>query len=109
MTADDQSKTYGAANPTLTHTTTGFVNGDGEGDLGGTVDLLDDRPTRPARSGDYPITCAVRTSTNYAITYVDGTLTIDAGGVDGDRGRPDQDVRGGEPDVDAHDDRVRER
>ena len=37
VTADDQSKTYGAANPTLTHTTTGFVNGDDEGDLGGAI------------------------------------------------------------------------
>src|SRR5204862_8242705 len=33
VTADDQSREYGAANPAFTHVTTGFKNGEGEGDL----------------------------------------------------------------------------
>ena len=75
VTANDKTKTYGAANPTLTHTTTGFVNGDNAGDLTGSITCSTPADgTSPV--GAYPITCAGATSTNYAISYVDGTLTI---------------------------------
>src|SRR5436305_14484857 len=33
VTADDQSSENGAANPAFTHVTTGFKNGEGEGEL----------------------------------------------------------------------------
>ena len=67
VTADNQSRAYGAANPTLTHTTTGFVNGDDEGDLTGVITCSTPADeTSPV--GAYPITCVGATSTNYAIT-----------------------------------------
>ncbi len=77
VTADNQTKTYGAANPTLTHTTTGFVNGDDEGDLTGTITCSTPADeTSPVAS--YAITCSGATSTNYTISYVAGTLTVTA-------------------------------
>ena len=38
MTANNLSRQYGAANPTLTYATTGFVNGDTNAVVGGTAD-----------------------------------------------------------------------
>ncbi len=108
VTADNQTKTYGAANPTLTHTTTGFVNGDDEGDLTGTITcstVADE--TSPV--GSYPITCEWcdehELRDQLRRRHVDG----DRGDVDRDCGQPDEGVWRGEPDADAHDDRVRER
>ena len=109
VTADNQTKTYGAANPTLTHTTTGFVNGDDETDLVGTITCLDAGGRDVGRLGLYAITCSGATSTNYTISYVAGTLTVTAATLTVTAARPDEGVRGGEPDADAHDDRVRER
>ena len=75
VTADNQTKVYGAANPTLTHTTTGFVNGDNEGDLTGSITCSTPADqTSPVAS--YPITCSGATSTKYTISYVAGTLTV---------------------------------
>ncbi|WP_264538480.1 MBG domain-containing protein [Flavobacterium sp. N1736] len=75
ITADAQTKVYGSANPTLTASYSGFVNGD-------TVTSL----TTPAIAstiadvtsavGTYPITASGATSSNYTFTYVDGTLTV---------------------------------
>ncbi len=75
VTADNQTKVYGSANPTLTHTTTGFVNGDDEGDLTGTITCSTGADETSA-VGSYPITCGGATSTNYTISYVAGTLTV---------------------------------
>jgi len=71
-TADDASKTYGAANPTFTGKITGIKNNDAITATYSTV--------APAASsvGTYAIIPAVAADklTNYSVTLVNGTLTI---------------------------------
>lgn len=73
--ADDQRKGVGTANPRLTVTYEGLVNGDNPSaevkSLVVTTTALTNSP-----AGTYPITPAGATSDNYDITYVNGTLTI---------------------------------
>ncbi|HEY2389177.1 MAG TPA: MBG domain-containing protein [Candidatus Binatia bacterium] len=77
VTADSLFKVQGAANPVLTYSLSGFVNGDDQGDVSGTPALgttaVDVSPV-----GDYPITIAVGTLTaaNYGFSLVDGTLHV---------------------------------
>ncbi|WP_186756552.1 MBG domain-containing protein [Echinicola salinicaeni] len=73
VTADDQSKVYGAADPSLTVSYSGFVNGDDETALGGTLDV-----SRAAGEdvGNYTITASGYTSGNYTISYMDGSFEI---------------------------------
>jgi hypothetical protein len=75
--AEDKSKTYGSANPALTASYSGFVNGDDEGDLDIPVSLstLADA-TSPV--GSYVITASDAADANYTITFVNGTLTVNA-------------------------------
>ncbi|MFN8538619.1 MAG: MBG domain-containing protein, partial [Thermomicrobiales bacterium] len=77
IAAQDKSRTFGAANPTFTVSYSGFVLGQSSASLGGTLSCA---TTAVAASlpGGYPITCSGQTSTNYAISYVAGTLTITA-------------------------------
>ena len=68
ITADDLAKTYGDADPTLTATVTGAVNGE-------TLDYsLGRDPGEDA--GDYDIVVTPGTNPNYTVTVVSGTLTI---------------------------------
>src|SRR5438094_9975029 len=75
ITADDQTKPYGAVLPDLTASYTGFVNGD-------TSDALTVQPTisamasRSSHRGTYPITASGAVDTDYTISYVAGTLTV---------------------------------
>ena len=73
---DGASKIYGRPNPAFTSTYSGFVLGQGAGALGGTL-----RFTTPATAGShvgsYAITPAGLTSSNYAILFAGGTLTVD--------------------------------
>ena len=75
-TADDVSRNYGEANPPLTVTCTGFVNGD-------TVAALDTLPTSTTTAtaaspaGTYPIIPANGADADYGFDYINGTLTID--------------------------------
>jgi hypothetical protein len=73
--ADNKSKTRGSANPPFTATITGFVAGDSATSLTGTL-VFTTTATTESRPGTYPITPGGVTSTNYAITFVNGTLTI---------------------------------
>ncbi|HSL28108.1 MAG TPA: MBG domain-containing protein [Anaerolineales bacterium] len=77
ITADVKSKTYGDANPTLTASYDGFVNGDGPEDLDTPVALA---TTADASSpvGGYPITASGASDANYTISFVNGTLTVNA-------------------------------
>lgn len=76
ITADPQTKVYGAANPALTATPTGLVNGDTLGSIGVTPSLST-TATAASHVGSYAITATGPASTtNYAITYVDGTLAV---------------------------------
>ncbi|MEW6305980.1 MAG: tandem-95 repeat protein [Verrucomicrobiota bacterium] len=73
--ADDKSRAYGAPNPPLTATYTGFVNGENETILTSQVELDTDAMDDPfIRS--FPITASGATAANYFITHVDGTLTV---------------------------------
>ncbi|MCU1312099.1 MAG: hypothetical protein JWO20_3224 [Candidatus Angelobacter sp.] len=75
ITADNKSKIFNGANPTLTATYSGFVLSQSSADLAGTLSC---GTTALLNSlvGGYPISCSGQTSTNYAISYVAGTLRI---------------------------------
>ncbi|WP_179394051.1 MBG domain-containing protein [Lacticaseibacillus absianus] len=68
ITADDANKVEGDAEPTLTATVDGAVNGE----------TLDYTVTRDAgeTAGDYAITVTAGTNPNYAVTVAGGTFTI---------------------------------
>lgn len=74
ITANGQSKIYGAVNPTLTVGYSGFVNSDGPGNL--TTPPSINTVAASAAVGTYPITASGAASPNYTISYVAGTLTI---------------------------------
>ena len=75
VTADNKSKTYGAADPAFTFSYDGFV-------LGDTGAAIDTAPTctvsvAHANAGSYPIVCSGGVDNNYSFSYVNGTLTVD--------------------------------
>jgi hypothetical protein len=73
VTADAQSRLYGAANPALTYTSAGLLNGDTlSGGLATTA-------TTTSNVGAYAITQGSLSATaNYALTYVGANLTVTA-------------------------------
>jgi hypothetical protein len=73
ITATNVNKTYGQSDPALGVTYSGFVNGDGPGVLSGTLEV---NRAAGENVGGYAITASGLSSTNYAINYVAGTLTI---------------------------------
>jgi hypothetical protein len=78
VTADDQSRLFGQANPALTTSITGFVGGETSAVVSGTAACS--TPATPASpAGDYPITCTVGSLSvpGYVFeTFVAGTLTV---------------------------------
>jgi hypothetical protein len=77
ITADDKSKVYGAALPTLTASYSGFVNGDSAGSLA-TPPTLSTMATASSHiaGNPYPITPSGAVDSDYTIGYVAGTLTV---------------------------------
>ncbi|HZY90496.1 MAG TPA: Ig-like domain repeat protein, partial [Gemmataceae bacterium] len=77
VTADNQSKVYGAAVPALTVSYTGFVNGDTAAVLGGAPSLTT-TATQYSAPGGYPITVGVGglADADYSFQFVNGTLTV---------------------------------
>ena len=75
IAADDKEREEGEENPTLTATYTGFVNGENKSVLT-TLPTLKTTATKESTPGDYPITASGAEAANYAITYMDGTLTV---------------------------------
>jgi hypothetical protein len=75
ITANNASKITGEANPAFTASCKGFVLGEGPGVLGGTL-AFSTPATTSSPPGNYAITPAGLTSSNYAITFVPGTLTV---------------------------------
>ena len=73
VTADAKTKIYGAADPTLTLTYSGFVNGDNSTALGGTLNLS---RASGENVGSYLVTPSGLTSGNYNIAFNTGSLTI---------------------------------
>lgn len=77
VTAEDKSVTCGEAAPAYTASYNGFVGGETEAVLGGTLAFACDYTTSSA-AGDYTITPSGLTSDNYTITFQTGTLTATA-------------------------------
>ena len=75
ITADNKTKVVGSANPTLTYTVEGFVNGDTTKSLT-KPPTLTTTATRSSKAGSYPITVSGAVDPNYTIMYVNGKLTV---------------------------------
>jgi hypothetical protein len=74
-TADDQSRAFGEANPSLTISYAGFVVGDDVGDLD-SLPTASTTATINSQPGTYPITLTGGADNNYTFNLVNGTLTI---------------------------------
>jgi len=75
ITASDQTKVYGAAQPTLTASYSGFVNGETSASLT-TQPTLTTTATASSHVGTYSITANGAVDSNYSITYVAGSLSV---------------------------------
>ncbi|MEM7735487.1 MAG: MBG domain-containing protein [Deinococcota bacterium] len=76
ITAEDVTFVSGDPVPMYTVTYNGFVGADDPSVLGGTLDITDDTGGDYTTLGVFTLTPSGLTSTNYAITFVPGTLTI---------------------------------
>jgi filamentous hemagglutinin family protein len=72
VTADAQSRLYGAANPALTFVSSGLLNGDA---LSGSLATL---ATTTSNVGAYGITQGTLANSNYAISYIGANLSVTA-------------------------------
>ncbi len=77
VTANNASRAYDTANPILTDTITGFVNGDTQSVVSGAASMTTTAVTS-SDAGTYPITAAPGTlsAANYTFNFVNGILTI---------------------------------
>ncbi|HJT34036.1 MAG TPA: MBG domain-containing protein, partial [Pirellulales bacterium] len=77
VTADDKTKVFGSANPPLTDTITGFVNGDTSNVVSGAASL-NTTATSTSTVGNYAITVSPGTLSagNYVYVFVPGTLAV---------------------------------
>jgi gliding motility-associated-like protein len=73
ISATNQTKIYGQANPTLTFTYTGLVNGDTKVSTEPTISTTS---TSSSGTGTYPITLTGGSDSNYDLTLVNGTLEV---------------------------------
>jgi N-acetylneuraminic acid mutarotase len=74
VVADDKTRTFGGSNPAFDAQFFGFANGDTPASLAGTLTCTSANATAPA--GTYAIHCGGLSSVDYAIHFVDGTLTV---------------------------------
>ena len=75
ITADNQTKVYGAELPALTASYSGFVNGDTSASLT-TQPTLTTTATAHSDTGAYAVTASGAVDPDYTISYVGGTLTV---------------------------------
>ncbi|HEY0897470.1 MAG TPA: MBG domain-containing protein, partial [Sphingobacteriaceae bacterium] len=75
ITAGNKQKFVGTANPELTVTYSGFVNGEQSSVLSQQPSVTT-TATTASPLGDYPITATGAAAANYEITYVNGTLKV---------------------------------
>ncbi|MCX6785614.1 MAG: MBG domain-containing protein [Candidatus Komeilibacteria bacterium] len=75
ITADDQSKVYGTANPNLTASYVGFMGEDTSTDLN-TPASLSTSADETSPVSTYEITVSGATAANYDIAFASGTLTV---------------------------------
>jgi hypothetical protein len=71
--------TYGGTVPTITASYSGFANGDTSASLT-TQPTCSTTATSTSPVGSYPSSCKGAVDTNYAISYVNGTVTVVPGG-----------------------------
>jgi hypothetical protein len=79
VTADNQSRAYGAANPSFTYTITGYVNGETYATAGVTGSAsASTTATSTSAAGSYPITTSTGTlaASNYSFSATNGVLTV---------------------------------
>src|SRR5271157_2519696 len=77
ITASSGSMTYGGTAPTITPGYSGFVNGDTPASLT-TPPTCSTTATSHSPVGSYPSSCSGAVNSNYAISYVNGTVTVTA-------------------------------
>lgn len=75
VTAQDQTRAYGEANPNLTYSYGGFVNGDGPEDI--TEPTISTDAAIDSNVGEYDITLNGGSADNYHFTLEHATLTIE--------------------------------
>jgi len=73
--ANNASRTYGQTNPVFTATLVGLVNDEDATALGGPL-LFTTTAQTNSPVGSYPIVPSGLTSTNYSLTYSNGTLSV---------------------------------
>ena len=79
ITANNQTKVYGAALPALTASYSGFVNGDSSASLTTQPTLTTTATSGSHVSGNpYPVTASGAVDSNYSISYVAGSLVVTA-------------------------------
>jgi phosphotransferase system IIA component len=79
VTADDKTRVYGDANPTLTYVIAGYVNSENATSAGITgTPTISTTATAASNVNSYTITSAANdlAAANYQFSYVDGTLTV---------------------------------
>ena len=110
VTADNQTRAYGAANPALTFVITGFQNGDDAGDLT-TQPTCSTTGGRVQLGGRFAVCDHVlgRRRRHLLLHLRARSTHGDTGELDRDRGEQESGVRRGEPGVDVCDHRVPER
>jgi MBG domain (YGX type)/Galactose oxidase, central domain len=88
VTANNKSKVYGASTPAFDVAYSGFISGEGPGNLTGTLGftfagvsptVYPSSVSVPNNPGTYSITPGGLTSVNYAITFIAGQYTITYG------------------------------
>ena len=114
VTADDQTRSYGDANPTFDATISGFKNGETLATCGvtGTPSCTSAATGTSSVAGSpYAITApsAAWLSGNYSFTFVAGELDDHQGHPDGQRRRELEDLRRRRPDLRLHPDRLQVR
>jgi hypothetical protein len=75
ITADNKIRPVGSANPLLTASYTGFVNGETVASLDAPA-VLATTAVKNSPLGIYPITVSGASDVNYAMTFTPGTLTV---------------------------------
>ena len=76
VTANDASREFGLANPTLTGVVTGFRNGDDDSVISGLI--YDTTANTQSLPGDFDILASGASATNYVFDFTSGTLTVRA-------------------------------
>lgn len=75
VTADNQTRAFGEANPTLTFSYSGFDAGESEADLD-ILPTISTTATETSSPGGYPITLTGGSDTKYAFVYENAVLTV---------------------------------